>query len=112
MPSAAAAAEVLDRRLAQRVEGWGGDASLAHQELGQGLVRRSACTPPAPSRCRADPIASSSALDRAVLPVAPVQRDERGIDLRRLQLGHQLTADIDCHHLMAEAGEAVLDLGA
>ena len=89
--------------------GWG--CPLAHQELGQGLVRRTHTAPPAPSRCRAIH-RFEQALDRAVLPVPPVQHHERGIHLRRLQLGHQLTADIDCDRLMAESGEAVLDLGA
>ncbi len=41
-----------------------------------------------------------------------MQHHECGIDLGRLQLGHQLATDVDRDRLVTESGEAVLDLGA
>ena len=50
-------------------------------------------------------------LHRAVLAAAAVERDERHVGLRRLELLDEVGPDVDRRHVVAQSLERVLDLG-
>jgi hypothetical protein len=76
--------------------------------LGQHFVRGTYARGDAGARV-ADPHRVQQLLDRPILTVTTVERDESQLGPVRLETLDQIGADVDRHHLVAEPLERVLD---
>src|SRR3954451_17200311 len=101
-------AELLERGLGERVERGRREAGVEHRVLREHLVGAAHAGRDPRGGVR-DAEDLEELLDRAVLAVAAVHRDERHVGRLGAQTGDEVPADVDADDVVAEALQRVLD---